>query len=141
MSQNDDATIGQQWLRGYQTSDASGLVMFQTIVPGWYPGRTPHIHFKVRPKSENKNERLDFTSQLYFNHDELKPIYKAGVYAKRGEADTGNHDDMIFIARLRDDSRVGEHTMLELVANKDGKGYTTALPILLTNEGLRRRRG
>jgi protocatechuate 3,4-dioxygenase beta subunit len=33
-------TVGQQFLRGYQVSDASGRVRFTTIYPGWYV-RTP----------------------------------------------------------------------------------------------------
>jgi protocatechuate 3,4-dioxygenase beta subunit len=39
--------IGQQYLRGIQFTDATGTVQFRTIVPSWYGGRTPHVHFKV----------------------------------------------------------------------------------------------
>lgn len=48
--QGDDravSTKGQTYLRGTQISDAEGNVVFQTIFPGWYPGRTPHIHIKA----------------------------------------------------------------------------------------------
>jgi hypothetical protein len=38
------------FLRGYQLTDASGVVEFQTIYPGSYPGRTVHIHFAVRER-------------------------------------------------------------------------------------------
>src|SRR3954468_7474738 len=34
----------QTFLRGRQLTDATGRVEFATIYPGWYPGRTPHIH-------------------------------------------------------------------------------------------------
>src|SRR4051795_7698639 len=37
----------KHFLRGHQKSDSSGRVRFDTILPGWYPGRTPHIHLKV----------------------------------------------------------------------------------------------
>lgn len=37
----------QNFLRGVQVSDASGLVSFTTIFPGCYWGRWPHIHFEV----------------------------------------------------------------------------------------------
>lgn len=40
-------TEGQTFLRGTQMTDEAGLVAFQTIYPGWYSGRTTHIHFKV----------------------------------------------------------------------------------------------
>jgi protocatechuate 3,4-dioxygenase beta subunit len=43
---NIDAT-GQTFLRGTQTTDGAGWVTFNTIYPGWYDGRTTHIHFKV----------------------------------------------------------------------------------------------
>ena len=41
-------TSGQQFLRGYQATDANGVATFSTIYPGWYSGRTVHIHFKIR---------------------------------------------------------------------------------------------
>ncbi|MEH2489672.1 intradiol ring-cleavage dioxygenase [Bradyrhizobium sp. AZCC 2230] len=41
-----DAT-GKTFLRGTQMTDGAGWVIFNTIYPGWYDGRTTHIHFKV----------------------------------------------------------------------------------------------
>jgi protocatechuate 3,4-dioxygenase beta subunit len=43
-----EGTVGQKYLRGVQLTDASGLVKFRSIYPGWYSGRTCHIHLKVR---------------------------------------------------------------------------------------------
>ena len=37
-------TEGQTFCRGYQVTDANGECEFETIVPGWYPGRTTHMH-------------------------------------------------------------------------------------------------
>lgn len=45
---------------GFTTTNAIGAYRFRTITPVSYPGRTPHIHFKV--KAPNRRE---FTSQLY----------------------------------------------------------------------------
>lgn len=45
-SHNVDAT-GKTFLRGTQMTDGAGWVTFNTIYPGWYDGRTTHIHFKV----------------------------------------------------------------------------------------------
>ena len=48
--QGDDGQAdlsGQTFLRGTQTTDAAGRVVFNSIYPGWYRGRTTHIHFKV----------------------------------------------------------------------------------------------
>ena len=55
-----NGTLGQDWLRGFQTTDADGMVEFTTIYPGWYTGRAVHIHFKVR------TGELEFTSQMFF---------------------------------------------------------------------------
>jgi protocatechuate 3,4-dioxygenase beta subunit len=35
-------------LRGHQFTDESGKYSLETVLPGSYPGRTPHIHVKVR---------------------------------------------------------------------------------------------
>jgi protocatechuate 3,4-dioxygenase beta subunit len=35
-------------LRGHQYTDASGRYTLTTVIPGEYPGRTPHIHVKVQ---------------------------------------------------------------------------------------------
>jgi protocatechuate 3,4-dioxygenase beta subunit len=48
-------------LRGHQFTDALGRYQLDTVVPGLYPGRTEHIHFKVRAP----NGPI-VTSQLFF---------------------------------------------------------------------------
>lgn len=41
------STVGETFLRGSQRTDAHGVAAFSTIYPGWYRGRTTHVHFKV----------------------------------------------------------------------------------------------
>ena len=48
-------------LRGYQRSDAEGRFRFDTVVPGFYGGRTRHFHVKVGSPAG-----LVLTTQLYF---------------------------------------------------------------------------
>lgn len=48
-------------LRGHQYTDANGRFELTTVVPGLYPGRTEHIHFKVQAP----NGKI-LTSQLFF---------------------------------------------------------------------------
>lgn len=48
-------------LRGYTSTDAEGRYTMETILPGEYPGRPPHIHVKIQPPGG-----AVLTSQLYF---------------------------------------------------------------------------
>lgn len=47
-------------LRGHQFTDDHGRYRLETIVPGRYPGRTPHFHVKVQAPG-----RPVLTTQLY----------------------------------------------------------------------------
>jgi protocatechuate 3,4-dioxygenase beta subunit len=81
---SEQGTAGQTFLRGLQTSDADGIVEFQTIYPGWYRGRTTHIHFKVH----FGNQTL-VTAQLYFPESLSSTIYTTiSPYSTRGGKDT-----------------------------------------------------
>ena len=62
---NFGSTRGQNFLRGYQITDANGQARFTTIYPGWYQGRAVHVHFKIRTTSAGRT--ADFTSQLFFD--------------------------------------------------------------------------
>lgn len=57
----DQDVRGETFLRGTQATDDRGVVTFQTIYPGWYRGRTTHIHYKVF-----LDERTVLTSQIFF---------------------------------------------------------------------------
>jgi hypothetical protein len=48
-------------LRGHQFTDANGRYILETVIPGEYPGRTPHIHVKIRTGNGPV-----LTTQLYF---------------------------------------------------------------------------
>lgn len=63
-------TTGQTYLRGVQVTDSEGKAVFKTIYPGIYPGRVPHIHFKVI--IDNKSF---VTSQFYFPPEISKQVY------------------------------------------------------------------
>jgi len=81
-------TTGQTFLRGTQVTDANGIAQFESIYPGWYPGRTTHIHFKVHTSSVT-----EATSQLYFPEDATAEIYTIPPYDTRGQKDTPNDLD------------------------------------------------
>ena len=48
-------------LRGHQVTDGTARYTLLTVMPGEYPGRTPHIHVKVRAPNGPV-----LTTQLYF---------------------------------------------------------------------------
>lgn len=114
-------TLGQKFLRGYQVTDAEGAVRFVTIYPGWYPGRTVHVHFKIRtdPASERGYE---FTSQLYFDDALTDRVHSRAPYAQRGARRTRNRDDGIF-------RRGGDQLMLD-PAEADG-GWAASFAVAL----------
>jgi protocatechuate 3,4-dioxygenase beta subunit len=87
---SDDAGEGTTFLRGSQVADADGIVEFATIYPGWYRGRTVHVHTKVR-----LNDAEVLTTQLYFPDDVTDEIFTEDPYATRGARDTRNEDDGI----------------------------------------------
>src|SRR5437588_4238862 len=59
-------TVGQSFLRGYQLTDSNGLAAFKTIFPGWYSGRTVHMHVMIRTYSSSGGKTFEFTTQLFF---------------------------------------------------------------------------
>lgn len=81
-------TTGETFFRGTQLTDAQGYATFVTIYPGWYPGRTTHIHFKVHP-----TENTEVTSQLYFPEDVTSTVYDTSPYDAHGQKDTSNAQD------------------------------------------------
>ncbi|HEY3310687.1 MAG TPA: intradiol ring-cleavage dioxygenase [Anaerolineales bacterium] len=91
-------TKGQKFLRGYQLTDARGQANFMTIYPGWYPGRTVHIHFKVIQTGSGGSSV--FTSQLFFEDALTDRVFAVEPYASRGQRDTLNNRDGIYKDQL-----------------------------------------
>jgi protocatechuate 3,4-dioxygenase beta subunit len=116
-------TVGQKFLRGYQTTDKSGTVTFLTIFPGWYQGRTVHIHFKVRVYDGN-TKTYEYTSQLFFDDALTDEVFSASPYNARGDRTTRNSNDGIFTGASTNgsvSSNSGEQ--LTVALTKSGSGY------------------
>jgi protocatechuate 3,4-dioxygenase beta subunit len=86
-------TSSTRYLRGHQRSNAAGKASFLTVFPGWYQGRTPHVHMKVHVGSA---DRVVHTGQLFFNEAVTAAVYKQAPYSSHGPADTSHARDMIF---------------------------------------------
>ena len=82
---------GTTFLRGIQKTDAKGVATFKTIYPGYYPGRTVHIHVKV-----HLGGNVVHTGQLYFPDATTDTAYKAAPYASRPARAMRNAGDSIY---------------------------------------------
>jgi protocatechuate 3,4-dioxygenase beta subunit len=105
-----------KFCRGGQRSNSTGWVTFKTIYPGWYQGRTTHIHVKVHVGGQEVH-----TGQLYFADATTAAIYRSrSPYKARGQKDTPNSADMVF-------GSGGRKSMLRLA--KSGSGYVGRLAL------------
>jgi protocatechuate 3,4-dioxygenase beta subunit len=103
----------RRFMRGIQRTDAKGLAVFRTVYPGWYTGRTVHIHVKV-----HVGGRVVHTGQLYFPDRRTDAVYRKAPYSKRPGRDTRNATDPIF-------GNGGRRSMLTL--RRQGAGYTGSI--------------
>jgi protocatechuate 3,4-dioxygenase beta subunit len=116
--QETGSAEGETFLRGTQFTDGDGAVRFDTIYPGWYPGRTPHIHFKII-----LDDRDLVTGQLYFPDSVSDQVYATqSPYRERNQArDTTNANDFIFLEQR------GADTVVDI--KEDAGSYRAALVI------------
>ena len=107
----DEAAVAEAaagtFLRGVQLTDADGVVELRTIYPGWYAGRTVHIHMMVQTDGAAEGERgeetyeggqVNHTGQLFFDDALTEEIFASvEPYAGRDDAERlRNDDDTIF---------------------------------------------
>ncbi|MEW6324450.1 MAG: intradiol ring-cleavage dioxygenase [Nitrospirota bacterium] len=109
-------TRDKRFLRGYQRTDGNGVAKFLTIYPGWYPGRTVHLHFKIRSRPPSWFG-YDFTSQIYFDESITDDVHQQAPYQSRGRRTVLNHQDGIF-------RRGGDRLMLPVAPAGDGYAGT-----------------
>lgn len=79
------------FLRGIQTTNANGDVVFTTIYPGWYQGRATHIHVEVV-----MGGRSIKVTQIAFPDEVSNAVHRTGVYAARGINPISTQADGIF---------------------------------------------
>ncbi|KAI0192195.1 Intradiol ring-cleavage dioxygenase [Xylaria flabelliformis] len=92
--------------RGIQSTDADGVVQFDTIFPGHYTGRTPHIHLMSTAGAtllENNTYVSDsgtpsHIGQLFFDQDLITEVEELEPYASNQQSLTLNSQDGIGIS-------------------------------------------
>lgn len=97
MQQTDYTSV--HFLRGRQTSNASGEVSFISIYPGWYQGRAPHVHVEVLSSTGTSL----LVTQIAFPETISSEVYSSTNYAAHGQADTANTKDNVFADSLTDE--------------------------------------
>jgi protocatechuate 3,4-dioxygenase beta subunit len=103
-------------------TDENGTARFTTIYPGWYEGRTVHIHFKIRT-DPNSERGYEFTSQLFFDDSTTDQVHAQAPYAAKGARTLKNDRDDIF-------QDGGDQLMLPLTGDGQG-GYVGTFDIAL----------
>jgi len=121
-----NSTVGKKFLRGYQITDDSGAVKFTTIYPGWYSGRTIHIHLRIRTYS-GSTVTGTFTSQLHFDDSVSDTVLSQAPYNTRGTRDTRNSNDMVYTG-----SATASRTLLILTQTTSGYDATINVGVNLT---------
>jgi protocatechuate 3,4-dioxygenase beta subunit len=85
-------SASRTFMRGIQRTDANGVAIFRTVYPGWYQGRTVHVHVKVHLRG-----RVVHTGQLFFSDALTDRVYRKAPYNKRPNRGTRNANDSIFV--------------------------------------------
>jgi protocatechuate 3,4-dioxygenase beta subunit len=90
----------QNYLRGIQAADGSGQVTFQSIYPGCYAGRWPHIHFEIYPSiaaSTSAGNKVA-TSQLALPRSSNDQVYATAGYesSARNQSQVSLASDNVF---------------------------------------------
>jgi protocatechuate 3,4-dioxygenase beta subunit len=101
------------FMRGIQHTDANGFATFQTVYPGWYQGRTVHVHVKVHVRGN-----VVHTGQLYFADRVTDTVFKRRPYSRRGARTTRNSSDFVY-------RNGGKRSLLSL--RKRGAGYVGSI--------------
>jgi protocatechuate 3,4-dioxygenase beta subunit len=118
-------TKGQSYLRGTQMADADGVVRFRTVYPGWYAGRTTHLHFKVFLDSKTV-----LMGQMYFP-DALSEFLYTTV---RPYCDRGLVRDMVNATDPIAASDDGDHACYAAV-KEEKDGYVASLVLGVDRQG------
>jgi len=144
------------FLRGVQITDARGAVEFATVFPGFYMGRTNHVHFKVRlggeiaEKEHGRTYVAGHTShvgQVFFPEELAAELMKLDPYAshkihrttqKEDGPYTHQHGDLC-VARVVwvEPGNAAAGLRAELIASVD----PTAIPAPVGGFGMRGRGG
>ncbi|RTL43267.1 MAG: intradiol ring-cleavage dioxygenase [Burkholderiales bacterium] len=124
-SMYSSGVTGENYLRGVQSTGSDGRVTFQTIYPGCYAGRVPHIHFEVyrsTATATNWNNKLR-TSQMCFPAEASTAVYATSGY---GSSAANNAASSLSTDGIFSD---GYSTQLVGITGSASAGYVATLRV------------
>ncbi|KAK3673876.1 hypothetical protein LTR78_006078 [Recurvomyces mirabilis] len=104
---NDTSNISATFLRGNQQTDINGVAQFETIFPGHYTGRAPHIHVLSHNTNStiirtngtllgsNSTTSASHVGQIFFDQDLISQVKATAPYNTNTQDLTTNADDSI----------------------------------------------
>jgi protocatechuate 3,4-dioxygenase beta subunit len=118
---------GETFLRGYQVSDADGLVAFKTVWPGWYQGRTIHIHVRVRTYDAGGAVATNYTTQIFFAESDNTAVLT-------GAAPYNTRSPQLDPTRNANDNILGSNTATNVLdaSGSPSAGYSGTFTIMLS---------
>ena len=89
------------FLRGVQLTGADGSVSFRTVFPGFYMGRTNHIHFKVRVGGHASGKsyaagHTSYVGQIFFPEEVAAELMQHDPYRRHKIHRTTMAEDRVF---------------------------------------------
>ncbi|MGW1269132.1 intradiol ring-cleavage dioxygenase [Streptomyces sp. NPDC002491] len=139
---HEEPTDDERYLRGTWRTDRQGRVTFKTVFPGWYRGRTVHIHTKVHVDGKWTDAGYEgghacHTGQFFFDETAVLASAAVAPYSSSTTERTTLAEDTIYdqsgtqggLLKLKYDRKniargvVGSITMaVEPDATHDGSG-------------------
>lgn len=128
------------YLRGYQVTNAHGNAQFTTLYSGWYSGRTPHIHIRVRlyGNGTSATPTYDFETQLFYDPALTNEVFhRVYPYTTRPISDTINSTDRVYTGGSEDaDGVTANAGVLTTITAADDMAYAVGSFRLILNTSL-----
>ncbi|KAF2117780.1 extracellular dioxygenase-like protein [Lophiotrema nucula] len=115
---SDTSNLNATFMRGVQQSDATGVVTFDTLVPGHYTGRTNHIHVmshvnaSVLGNNTIAGGAITHVGQMFFDQDLVTLVEATEPYTSNTQVLTTNAEDDIFAGEAEGYDPVVEYVLL-----------------------------
>ena len=114
------------FLRGVQITGTDGIVNFRTVFPGFYQGRTNHVHFKVRvgvtaDGMSLPSGHISHTGQVFFPEEIAAELMTHPPYSNHAIHRTTQQEDGVFTRQH------GAASVASFRKLKEGHGYSAEL--------------